>query len=120
MRVNIPAFRLPEEVLDEEIGYIVNMGVEVKYDSPVESLKALADARQYDAIFVGTGAPKGKELDLPGRRDTDQIFIGIEWLESIHFGHVSSVGKRVLIIGSATPRWTAADRPSGSAPRTSR
>jgi NADPH-dependent glutamate synthase beta subunit-like oxidoreductase/ferredoxin len=99
MRVNIPAFRLPEEVLDEEIGYIVNMGVAMKYDSPVTSLKQLVDSREYDAVFVGTGAPKGKELDLPGRRETDQIFIGIEWLESIHFGHVSSIGKRVLIIG---------------------
>jgi formate dehydrogenase (NADP+) beta subunit len=99
MRINIPAFRLPEEVLDEEIGYIVNMGVTMKYDSPVTSLKQLADAKEFDAIFIGSGAPKGKELDLPGRHDTDQIFIGIEWLESIHFGHVTSVGKRVLIIG---------------------
>jgi NADPH-dependent glutamate synthase beta subunit-like oxidoreductase/ferredoxin len=99
MRINIPAFRLPEEVLDEEIGYIVDMGVAVKYETPITSLKALADSREYDAIFVGSGAPKGKELDLPGRHDTDQIFIGIEWLESIHFGHVTTVGKRVLIIG---------------------
>jgi NADPH-dependent glutamate synthase beta subunit-like oxidoreductase/ferredoxin len=99
MRVNIPAFRLPEEVLDEEIGYIVDMGVEMRYDTPVTSLKALAEAKEFDAIFVGSGAPKGKELDIPGRRDTEQIFIGIEWLESIHFGHIDSVGKRVLIIG---------------------
>jgi NADPH-dependent glutamate synthase beta subunit-like oxidoreductase len=99
MRINIPAFRLPEEVLDEEIGYIVNMGVTMKYDTPVASLKKLADSKEFDAIFIGSGAPKGKELDLPGRHETDQIFIGIEWLESIHFGHVTSVGKRVLIIG---------------------
>ena len=99
MRINIPAFRLPEQVLDEEIGYIVDMGVEVRYNSPVNSLKALLDSREFDAVFVGSGAPKGKELDIPGRHDTDQIFIGIEWLESIHFGHVESVGKRVLIIG---------------------
>ncbi len=99
MRINIPAFRLPEQVLDEEIGYIVNMGVTMKYDSPVTSLKALVDSKEFDAVFVGSGAPKGKELDLPGRHDTDQIFIGIEWLESIHFGHIESVGKRVLIIG---------------------
>jgi NADPH-dependent glutamate synthase beta subunit-like oxidoreductase len=99
MRVNIPAFRLPEQVLDEEIGYIVDMGVDVRYDSPVNSLKALLDSKEYDAVFVGSGAPKGKELDIPGRHDTDQIFIGIEWLESVHFGHVTSVGKRVLIIG---------------------
>jgi len=99
MRVNIPAFRLPAQVLDEEIGYIVDMGVDVRYGTPVNSLKALLDEGAYDAVFVGSGAPKGKELDIPGRRDSDQIFIGIEWLESIHFGHVDSVGKRVLIIG---------------------
>jgi NADPH-dependent glutamate synthase beta subunit-like oxidoreductase/ferredoxin len=99
MRINIPAFRLPEEVLNEEIGYIVDMGVTMKYNSPVTSLKQLVEAKEFDAIFVGSGAPKGKELDLPGRHETDQIFIGIEWLESIHFGHINSVGKRVLIIG---------------------
>jgi NADPH-dependent glutamate synthase beta subunit-like oxidoreductase len=99
MRINIPAFRLPEQVLDEEIGYITDMGVEVRYDTPVESLKALLDSGEFDAVFVGSGAPKGKELEIPGRHETDQIFIGIEWLESIHFGHVDSVGKRVLIIG---------------------
>ena len=65
MRINIPAFRLPEEVLDEEIGYIVNMGVDVKYNTPVASLKSLADSKEFDAIFVGSGAPKGKELELP-------------------------------------------------------
>src|SRR6478752_5980758 len=99
MRVNIPAFRLPEQVLDEEIGYITGMGVDVRYDTPVDSLKTLLDKGGYDAVFVGTGAPKGKELEIPGRHDTDQIFIGIDWLESIHFGHVDSVGTRVLIIG---------------------
>jgi formate dehydrogenase beta subunit len=99
MRINIPAFRLPETVLDEEIGYIVDMGVEMRYDTPVESLKALLDSQAFDAVFVGSGAPKGKELNIPGRYETDQIFIGIEWLESIHFGHVDSVGSRVLIIG---------------------
>lgn len=99
MRVNIPAFRLPEEVLDEEIGYIVDMGVDMRYNTTVESLGALLDSNEYDAVFVGSGAPKGKELILPGRYDSDQIFIGIEWLESIHFGHVDTIGKRVLIIG---------------------
>ena len=99
MRINIPSFRLPEQVLDDEIGYIVDMGVDVRYDTPVNSLKTLLDTGGYDAVFVGSGAPKGKELDIPGRHDSDQVFIGIEWLESIHFGHVESVGKRVLIIG---------------------
>lgn len=99
MRVNIPAFRLPAEVLDEEIGYILDMGVDVRYNTPVKSLKALLDSDEYDAVFVGSGAPKGKELEIPGRHDSDQVFIGIEWLESIHFGHVDSVGERVIIIG---------------------
>jgi formate dehydrogenase beta subunit len=99
MRVNIPAFRLPEPVLDEEIAYIIDMGVEVRYNTPVDSLKTILDEGGFDAVFVGSGAPKGKELEIPGRHDTDQIFIGIDWLESIHFGHVDSVGKRVLIIG---------------------
>jgi len=99
MRVNIPAFRLPEQVLDEEIGYITGMGVDVRYNTPVDSLETLLDDGGYDAVFVGTGAPKGKELEIPGRHEADQIFIGIDWLESIHFGHVDSVGKRVLIIG---------------------
>lgn len=99
MRINIPAFRLPAEVLDEEIGYILDMGVDVRYNTPVKSLKALLDSGEYDAVFVGSGAPKGKELEIPGRHDADQIFIGIEWLESIHFGHVTSVGERVIIIG---------------------
>ena len=99
MRTNIPSFRLPAEVLDEEIGYITDMGVDVRYNTPVNSLKALLDSGEYDAVFVGSGAPKGKELDIPGRHETDQIFIGIEWLESIHFGHVTSVGEKVIIIG---------------------
>ena len=99
MRVNIPSFRLPPEVLNEEIGAIVDMGVDVRYNTPIDSLETLLDSKEYDAVFVGSGAPKGKELDIPGRRESDQIFIGIEWLESIHFGHIDSVGKRVVIIG---------------------
>ena len=98
MRVNIPAFRLPDSVLDEEIGMILDMGVDVRYHTPVTSMKALL-AEGYDAVFVGTGAPKGKELDLPGRHESDQIHIGIQWLESVHFGHVTSIGPRVVIIG---------------------
>jgi NADPH-dependent glutamate synthase beta subunit-like oxidoreductase len=99
MRTNIPSFRLPADVLDEECAYIIDMGVEVLYDAPIESLKTLLDSNEFDAVFVGSGAPKGKELEIPGRRDTDQIFIGIEWLEAIHFGHVDRIGPRVLIIG---------------------
>ena len=104
MRTNIPAFRLPASVLDEEIDVILDMGVDIRYNSPITSMKALleqgdGDARPYDAVFVGSGAPRGKELDLPGRHDTDRIYIGIDWLESIAFEHVDSIGERVLIIG---------------------
>ena len=101
MRVNIPAFRLPESVLDEETQCIIDMGADVHYETPVESMKALL-ASGYDAIFVGSGAPKGKELDITGRWEPgarDHIHIGIEWLGSVHFGHVDRIGERVLIIG---------------------
>jgi formate dehydrogenase beta subunit len=98
MRTNIPAFRLPHVVLDEECENILNMGVDIRYDTPVGSMNALLQ-EGFDAIFVGSGAPRGKELDIPGRHDTDRIFIGIDWLESIAFGHVTSVGEKVLIIG---------------------
>ncbi len=101
MRFNIPAFRLPESVLNEETQCIIDMGAEVRYNTPVESLKSLLD-EGYDAVFVGSGAPKGKELDIPGRWDPaarDKIHIGIEWLGSVHFGHIDSIGAKVLIIG---------------------
>ncbi len=98
MRTNIPAFRLPESVLDEEIGYIVDMGVDLRLSSPVESMRELLN-EGYDAVFVGSGAPKGKDLELEGRRESSRIHIGIDWLESVAFGHTESVGERVLIIG---------------------
>lgn len=98
MRTNIPAFRLPAEVLDEEINTIVDLGVDLRLGAPINSLKALLQ-EDYDAVFVGTGAPKGRNLEIPGRYDTDQIFVGIQWLESVAFGHVDSIGERVIIIG---------------------
>ena len=98
MRTNIPAFRLPPDVLDEEIGYILDMGVDLKLNHRIDSMKELLDDG-YDAVFVGTGAPKGKNLELPGRYDSDRIHIGIEWLESVAFEHIKEIGKRVLIIG---------------------
>jgi formate dehydrogenase beta subunit len=100
MRTNIPSFRLPEHVLDDEVGQILNMGVDIRYSTPVTSMKALLADGGYDAVFVGTGAPKGKELELPGRQEAAaNIHIGIDWLESVAFGHVTTIGKRVLIIG---------------------
>ena len=98
MRTNIPAFRLPPEVLDEEIDYILDMGVDLKLNHRIESMKDLL-GEGFDAVFVGTGAPKGKNLELPGRYDSDRIHIGIEWLESVAFDHIKEIGKRVLIIG---------------------
>jgi len=99
MRSNIPAFRLPQSVLDEEIEMITRMGVDVRYNAPIKSMKSLLD-EGYDAVFVGSGAPKGKDLDIPGRKEAAaNIHIGIAWLESIAFGHIDKIGEKVLIIG---------------------
>ncbi len=98
MRTNIPSFRLPEKVLNGEIDSILNMGAEIRYDSPVESMGALL-AQSFDAVFVGSGAPRGKDLELPGRADSDRIHIGIDWLGSVAFAHTDKIGERVLIIG---------------------
>ena len=99
MRSNIPAFRLPESVLMEELGYILDMGVDLKLSTPVQSMKALL-SEGYDAVFVGTGAPKGKDLNLPGRAEaSSNIHIGIDWLESVAFDHTDKIGSKVLIIG---------------------
>jgi formate dehydrogenase beta subunit len=99
MRSNIPSFRLPAPVLNEEIAYITDMGVDLRLNHPIESMKGLL-AEGYDAIFVGSGAPKGKELKLPGReKGNANIHIGITWLESVAFEHCDTIGKRVLIIG---------------------
>lgn len=99
MRTNIPQFRLPPKVLDEEIEYITDMGVDLKLDHRIESMRELLDDGGFDAVFVGTGAPRGKELELPGRHDTDRIHIGIDWLESVAFDHTTEIGEKVLIIG---------------------
>ena len=98
IRSNIPKFRLPPEVIDEEFNVIVEQGANLYLNHPINSMKDLLQ-ESYDAFFIGTGAPKGRELDLPGRYDTDQIHIGISWLESVAFEHIESIGKKVLIIG---------------------
>jgi len=99
MRSNIPSFRLPAKVLNEEIYTIIDMGAELLLNHPINSMSELLN-EGYDAVFVGTGAPKGKELKLPGREAGDaNIHIGISWLESVAFGHITEIGKRVLIIG---------------------
>ena len=98
MRVNIPAFRLPATVLDEEVQYILDMGVDIRYNSRITSMRSLLQ-EGFDAVFVGSGAPKGKDLEVPGRERDDTTHIGIEWLANVHFGHVEKIGERVLIIG---------------------
>jgi formate dehydrogenase (NADP+) beta subunit len=99
MRSNIPSFRLPQSVLDEEIGMVLDLGVKLRLGTPIASLRKLLEPGEFDAVFVGSGAPKGKELELPGRHEGDRIHIGITWLESVAFGHIGSIGERVLIIG---------------------
>ena len=99
MRSQIPAFRLPESVLNEEVGFILNMGVVTHFNHYVDSLKALLE-KDYDAVFVGSGAPQGRDLDIAGREAADSnIHIGINWLANVAFGHIEKVGKRVLVLG---------------------
>jgi len=99
MRSQIPRFRLPDTVLDEEIGYILGLKPELKLGQAVNSLKALL-AENYDAIFVGSGAPRGRDLDLPGRKEAAaHIHVGIEWLANVSFGHVDKIGRRVIVLG---------------------
>jgi formate dehydrogenase beta subunit len=99
IRSQIPRFRLPESVIDEEVGYITGLGMTLRQGERVDSLKALM-AEGYDAIFVGSGAPRGRELDIPGRQEAGaNIHIGIDWLSSVSFGHVDKIGKRVIVLG---------------------
>ena len=98
MRSQIPAFRLPVEVLEEEVARIVDMGVVTHYNHRVESLQSLTE-QGFDAVFVGSGAPRGRDLPIEGRNEASNIHIGIDWLNSVAFGHTKVIGKRVLIIG---------------------
>ncbi|RAK61266.1 glutamate synthase [Phenylobacterium hankyongense] len=99
IRSQIPRFRLPEEVIDEEVGYITGLGMELRLGQRIDSLKGLL-AEGYDAIFVGSGAPRGRDLDLPGREEgRANIHIGIDWLSSVSFGHIGKIGRRVIVLG---------------------
>jgi NADPH-dependent glutamate synthase beta subunit-like oxidoreductase/ferredoxin len=99
MRTQIPKFRLPESVLDEECDYILALEPETKFGQRIDSLKALL-GEDYDAIFVGSGAPRGRELEIPGRKEAGaNIHIGIDWLSSVSFGHTDKIGKRVIVLG---------------------
>jgi len=99
MRTQVPRFRLPEEVIDEETGYILDLGVEFVGGHRIDSMKDLL-AKGYDAVFVGSGAPRGRDLDLPGRKEgAANIHVGLDWLSSVYFGHITTIGKRVLVLG---------------------
>ncbi len=99
IRSQIPKFRLPEEIIDEEVGYITDLGPEMRLGKFVDSLKSLLD-EDYDAIFVGSGAPRGRDLDIPGRAEAAaNIHIGIDWLSSVSFGHINKIGRRVIVLG---------------------
>jgi NADPH-dependent glutamate synthase beta subunit-like oxidoreductase len=99
IRTQIPRFRLPESVIDEECGYILDLGIEFHGNHRIDSLKALL-AEDWDAIFVGSGAPRGRDLDIPGRQEAAKsIHIGIDWLSSVSFGHINKIGRRVIVLG---------------------
>ena len=99
MRSQIPRFRLPESVIDEETGYVLGLGVEFRSGERIDSMQKLL-AQGYDAVFVGCGAPRGRDLEIPGRQEAAaNIHIGIDWLASVSFGHVTSVGRRVIVLG---------------------
>ena len=99
MRTQIPKFRLPEEVIDEEVGYVLDLGIEFRHGRSVDSMKAVL-SEHWDAVFVGTGAPRGRDLRIPGRDEAAKnIHIGIEWLANVAFGHVSKIGRRVVVLG---------------------
>jgi NADPH-dependent glutamate synthase beta subunit-like oxidoreductase len=99
MRSQIPSFRLPESVLNEEVGYILDMGVVTHFNTYVDSLKGILD-KGYDAVFVGSGAPRGRDLELPGREEGKaNIHIGIDWLSSVAFEHTGKIGKKVIVLG---------------------
>ncbi|MCX7296033.1 MAG: FAD-dependent oxidoreductase [Hyphomicrobiales bacterium] len=99
IRTQIPKFRLPDSIIDEETDYVLNLGVDFRGGQRIESMKALL-AQDWDAIFVGTGAPRGRDLDIPGRKEAAaNIHIGIDWLSSVSFGHVTKIGRRVIVLG---------------------
>ena len=99
IRSQIPRFRLPEEVIDEETGYVLDLGVDFRAGVRIDSMKSLL-ADGFDAIFVGSGAPRGRDLQLPGRQEAaEHIHVGIDWLSSVSFGHVTKIGKRVIVLG---------------------
>jgi NADPH-dependent glutamate synthase beta subunit-like oxidoreductase len=120
VRTQIPKFRLPDSVIDEECQYILDLGVNLRLNHWVQSLKSMVDDPQWDAIFVGTGAPRGRDADLPGRKEAAaHIHIGIDWLANVAFGHTKTVSPRVIVLGggnTAMDCCRSARRLGGSSP----
>ncbi len=99
MRTQIPKFRLPDAVIDEEMGYVLDLGLDFRAGQRVDSLRTLLES-DWDAVFIGSGAPRGRDLDIPGRREAaSNIHIGIDWLSSVSFGHITKIGRRVVVLG---------------------
>ncbi|MGH8040908.1 MAG: FAD-dependent oxidoreductase [Rudaea sp.] len=99
MRTQVPRFRLPEAVIDEEVGYILDLGVEFRGNARIDSMRDLL-TQKYDAVFVGSGAPRGRDLEIPGRREAAaNIHIGLDWLASVYFEHIKKIGRRVIVLG---------------------
>jgi len=99
MRTQIPKFRLPDAVIDEEMGYVLDLGLDFRAGQRVDSLRTLLEGH-WDAVFIGSGAPRGRDLDIPGRREAAaNIHIGIDWLSSVSFGHITKIGRRVVVLG---------------------
>ena len=99
IRSQIPRFRLPETVIDEEVGYVMDLGVEFRGGTEIHSMRDLL-AQDFDAVFVGSGAPRGRDLELPGRGEASaNIHLGIDWLSSVSFGHTTRIGRRVIVLG---------------------
>ena len=99
MRTQIPSFRLPLEVLDEEVNYILDMGIHTHFNHFVDSMAGILD-KKYDAVFVGTGAPKGRILNIKGYEEAkENVHIGIEFLAQVAFEHRDKVGKNIIVLG---------------------
>lgn len=100
MRSQIPSFRLPESVLNEEVNYVLDLGIHTHFNHYVKSLKTEILDKDYDAVFIGSGAPKGRDLPIPGRDEgAKNIHIGIQWLANVAFEHIHSIGKKVIVLG---------------------
>ncbi|MFN3305565.1 MAG: NAD(P)-binding protein, partial [Candidatus Kapaibacteriota bacterium] len=99
LRYGIPKYRLPEQILDAEIQRIVDLGVEINCNTAIGKDIPYEEIREkFDAIFVGIGAHKGKNLGLPGE-DAPNVFSGTEFLNRVNSGRTVDIGKKVLVVG---------------------